>query len=292
MKNILRICLAGIIVMLLLGGTLVSGAVKRNVSSPGTSFPSNQLYGATILYPTDDAHVIENHPDVNTGLTENLAIRNGGSGDNWASQPVIKFDVTSISPSAIVVSAILNIYYYQYSDNNPGGRPLSVYRLEGDWNEETITWNNKPTSSSTLSSSGSVPNSVGAWMSFDVTRDVRNFTTGALNNYGWIIKDEQYWGGANIPTAECSAKEHSNGKKPYLNVTAVDLKKSFLLGKITNLQTEGDFYTFDAVRLRCIQFSPFAVEKYVSGEKIYVSKQKIGLLETGFALGFFSYATL
>lgn len=59
-------------------------------------------------------------------------------------------------------------------------------------------------------------------------------------------------------------------------------KTSFILGKITNLNTEEDIITFEAVNIRCIQFFPFGFTPYTSGEIIVISEDYIGVLTLKF----------
>ena len=67
-------------------------------------------------------------------------------------------------------------------------------------------------------------------------------------------------------------------------------KFTFLLGKITNLQTVGSNTVFDAVNLLCIQFSPFKLVKYTSGETVTVSNTILGIINQNFTIGFFNAA--
>jgi len=175
-------------------------------------------FGASTFYPTDDAYVSSTIPSQNTGDCTYLAIRNGGSGNNWAAQPVIKFDISSETD---IKSATLNIFYRDYADNNPSGRELTLYRLKGDWNEESITWDNMPVHHNEITSSVYAPNSPGNWMQWNVTSDVQDFITGQTENYGWIIKDEQYWGGSDIPLMYCNSKEYGENI-PYLEIETLE----------------------------------------------------------------------
>jgi len=174
-------------------------------------------FDTATFYPTDDSYVSSTIPSGNNGYRINMPIRNGGSGNNWAAQPVIKFDISTIPSETDIVSASLNIFYRDYADNSPSGRELTLYRLTGDWNEETITWDNMPVHHNEITSSIYVPNSPSNWMQWDVTGDVQDFITGQTENYGWIIKDEQYWGGSDIPLMYCNSKEYGENI-PYLEI--------------------------------------------------------------------------
>jgi nitrous oxidase accessory protein len=54
--------------------------------------------------------------------------------------------------------------------------------------------------------------------------------------------------------------------------------RAFIFGKITNLSTQGDYITFEAVKTRVITFSPFSFNTYLSGEQFIISKEYRGLV--------------
>jgi hypothetical protein len=245
--------------------------------------------GQEIFPVTDDAYVNAKNPDKNRGNITEMAIRNGGYENEWAAQPLVKFDISPIPSNSIIVSAKLYIYYFAYFDNDPSGRPLTIYSLNSDWNEETITWNSRPANNPESTSSANVPSSPGAWICWDVKDDINDFISGKEENYGWIIKDETYWSGLGIPYMYCSTKEKGDGNPPYLEVEVLEPRYAFVFGKIKNLDASGDITTFEAVKLRVMTFSPFSYNTYTSGEMVYITS-KIGLLNTDFAFGFFQVA--
>jgi hypothetical protein len=67
-----------------------------------------------------------------------------------------------------------------------------------------------------------------------------------------------------------------------------NFKLTFLFGKISNLQTVGNYTQFNAVNLLCIQFSPFKIVKYNSGETVTFSTQILGILSSNFIIGFYN----
>ena len=276
------------ITLLFVGTSIVTG-VNGTVKIISHNNARNLNCDILTFYPTDDSYVSSTIPSQNTGDCTDLAIRNGGSGNNWAAQPVIKFDISSISSKTGIKSATLNIFYRDYCDNSPSGRELTLYRLKGDWNEDIITWDNMPVHHNEVTSSIYAPNSPSNWMQWSVTGDVRDFITGQTENYGWIIKDEQYWGGSGIPNMYCNSKEYGENI-PYLEIETLEFKTAFIFGKITNLDATGDFTTFNAVKLRFITFSPFSFNTYTSGETITITGTKLGILTANFAFGIFNAA--
>jgi len=61
-----------------------------------------------------------------------------------------------------------------------------------------------------------------------------------------------------------------------------EFETTLLIGRLTNVNTEEDIITFEAVNIRAITFSPFSFKHYSSGETITISKDYIGLVGTRF----------
>jgi len=73
----------------------------------------------------------------------------------------------------------------------------------------------------------------------------------------------------------------------HVVIVKIEPIKVFLFGRIENLTIVGDFFVFNAVRLRFIQFSPFSFNTYTSGEKIAVFEPKLKIVTNNFMFGFF-----
>jgi hypothetical protein len=168
--------------------------------------------------PTDDA--FGNDGDQDASYDEDyLLVRNkygaGGSGV-YEYTTYIKFDISSIPDNAIINSATMNLYYYQYTGNNPSGRMHTAYRITSYWNEQNLYGNGVPTTASSSTDVITVPSTF-QWVSFDVTDDVQDFVSDNYNNYGWNINDLEYWGSSGIPCAYYRSSD-SGINIPYLEV--------------------------------------------------------------------------
>ncbi len=74
----------------------------------------------------------------------------------------------------------------------------------------------------------------------------------------------------------------------YLYNNPGGLKTTIMLGRISNLNIDvGNLMTFEALKLRCIQFSPFKFVTFKTGEKIKISEDYKGLLSQNIVLGVF-----
>jgi hypothetical protein len=241
------------------------------------------------FYSSMDTMIVENGPNNNFGTNPTMEVRNSGtSRTGWEEDALVRFNLSSIPPGNPIEHATLLMFYSHFQDNDPASRIITLYQITSEWNENTVTWNTRPTTNPIATSTAMVPSSPGVWMQWDVTKDVQDFVSGNKTNYGWRLIDEQYWGGLDIPRTHFWTKE--NGKKiPSLKITLQNenLSLSFLAGKIKNLSTQDDVVTFDAVHLKMVSFIPFSINTYTSGETITVEGHKLGVITMNFIFGFF-----
>lgn len=178
--------------------------------------------GSTVVFhPTDDTMINQaESPNSVFGELSYMVVRNayGNTGTNtYEISSLLKFDVLTLPSTAIISSALLNLYYYNSSGSNAAGRTINLYRLTSSWTEETVRWNTKPSVAVVAASSSTVPELLGQWMTWDVTDEVQYYVQERAV-YGWMITDKNAWEQANIPTMYFRTKEHGN-YIPYLQVS-------------------------------------------------------------------------
>lgn len=160
--------------------------------------------------PDNDAYVDQENPDINYGTCENLVMDNI---DN-KKYSYLKFDISTIPSEKIITSANL----YLWCNARVGGRYTRIYACSvenDDWNEATITWNNRPDAVTFLSE---YSGDVGAWWNWDVKAFVEKEYGGDKTASLCLIP-----GDLNEYLAEeFMSKEYWNPEfKPYLEVTYV-----------------------------------------------------------------------
>lgn len=205
-------------IILLLVGTSVISTTGRNIEKANRA----TNYDIQVFSPTDDTEISHDAPDTNCGNETSIAIRNeyGVQGSpGWASDGLIRFDISSIPTGSIIQSATLNLFYYYWTSTNPQGRELTLYRITNNWNEETATWNNQPTYYTIPTNSSLIPDEINNWIQWNVTSDIQKYVDGQATNYGWKITDESYWGDFNIPLTLLRSKENVTDS-PYLEIEA------------------------------------------------------------------------
>lgn len=61
-----------------------------------------------------------------------------------------------------------------------------------------------------------------------------------------------------------------------------NLKTTFIAGKIHDISSEGNYLTFNAIKIRCMQFNPFTFVTLQADEELIISKSFKGIVAAGF----------
>lgn len=193
---------------------------------------SEEEYSASM-----DASIHITLPNTNDGTGDRLAVRNASGNPlypppagSWQIDTLIWFSLASIPSGSTIDSATLKLYYYDFKDNDPAGRTLSLFRALQLWNEAAVTWNNQPLWAGVASSTAQVPASTSDWMEWDVTADVQACISGMSINYGWKITDFVPWNDYNIPITYFHSREYTNSNlRPVLKVQLAGKAKPLIL---------------------------------------------------------------
>jgi len=186
---------------------------------------ASAAWGATpyCFVPIDDTYIsmYPTEADNNYGASGSLVIRNQighpTHTNHWQVDTLLKFDVSTFPQTETVAKATLYLWYYDHGDNNPAGRTLVMHQLTEDWDEMVVTWNTQPTRAVPPGATCPVPATEGKWMEFDVTEDVKDFVTGQVDNFGWVVTDPAPYGTFNIPATKLRSMEYEEFV-PYLLV--------------------------------------------------------------------------
>jgi hypothetical protein len=128
-----------------------------------------------------------NNQTVNFGSFTQMQIGRESSVGN-ISRGYIKFDLSTIPSNSNVTSA--DIVLYKHGNEGTGTRVYDVHRITQTWDENTLTYQTRPSFNPTPTVSKSIdigfvtPDTI----TFSVTNDVNAFVNGTYPNYGWVIK--------------------------------------------------------------------------------------------------------
>lgn len=116
------------------------------------------------------------------------------SGEEAQIRSVIDFNLSSIPASATILSAYLQLFAWdsnsgmgQHSTES-GENSCILQRITSDWNEQTITWDNQPTT--TMSNQIEIPYSYYATQNYilDVTKLISDSKNNPNESFGFMLK--------------------------------------------------------------------------------------------------------
>ncbi len=176
---------------------------------------SDQEKVEAVFQASADTYVDQENPDASYGVDEYLKVR---SLESKNARTYVFFDLSTIPPGASVLSAKLFLYL---SKPPASERKYFCYRLNSAWDEESLTWNRKPESSSTFAASSTVTTTPG-WVVWNVREQVQKFLNGirehAWTNFGWEIFDGSE-GSQEVQEAFfVSSESGEQDKRPYLAI--------------------------------------------------------------------------
>lgn len=187
----------------------------------------------TKVQASQDASVSEAYPNANYGSDWDAGLGayilkagnySSATGENFA---YIQTPTPSL-PNATIETAIFNIYnVHSYYPSTLTG--IWLDRVNGPWDESTIKWSNKPTSS--LFTSTSVHK--GKWATFNVKNAVNDWMKGTTPNNGFKMhtngNGQTFW-------KKFYSSEHSVADyRPHLNIAYFYTSPSNLAAETTSL---------------------------------------------------------
>lgn len=147
--------------------------------------------------------------DTNLGSYERIEIC---SVDNRMG--LVQWDLSGIPSNANIINATLKFYGSSYM-NAGGTGAMNVYQVTAAWDENTVTWNNRPAISTLL---GTVPYVDGTTTQFQLNSEnlktlVQNWVNGTTNNYGVFLNQN------NSGLIDIGSDDASEANRPLLEVT-------------------------------------------------------------------------
>ena len=176
--------------VILLLATVLFMAGQTSAAHPMTTAVSpinsdGQAVSQTIFTAsaTKDSWVDENNPSTNYG--SDLEIWINRNADNTEGHGLIHFDVSGLPDNINVISATLSVYsIFNRPQSTAPAAGLFVVQPEAiisSWNENSVTWNNKPPS--TYLNDPGVGYQLG-WLDYDVTNIAQAWVAGTVVNHG------------------------------------------------------------------------------------------------------------
>jgi hypothetical protein len=132
-----------------------------------------------------DVYVMDIFPSDNFGDSTFLSI---GVFTVPFARSYLQFDLSPIPPEAVILDANMGLYYDSSYDLS--SLPIGLYEVTESWEEDTITWDSQPASSSEAVDiqiiSASQTNDSVYWQLVDL---VEQWQAGSIENYGMVLLD-------------------------------------------------------------------------------------------------------
>ncbi len=134
-----------------------------------------------------DACTASINPTTNYGASPVLGVRYDSTGPNYVYAFIKATDLTTKFPSGHTLDKAYLFIKRIYSVGFEQESEIDIARVDGaDWDESTITWNNKP--SSPPGSSVSLPTIMqDSWVIIDIKSWIQSWVDGGTNNYGLVL---------------------------------------------------------------------------------------------------------
>lgn len=132
----------------------------------------------------EDCHVSNNYP--NTNYYQSYILKSGWKSNSLSNQTYLRFTLPELTSADLIVSATLQMFV-RLDESDPTNVQVNVYEVDQDWDENTLTWNNKPTNSNTIEDYDMV--SSNEFVYWDITRLTRQWYLTKENN-GVVVKNE------------------------------------------------------------------------------------------------------
>ncbi len=163
---------------------------------------------STTFEPTADVCIIEGYP------TENF----GSTADMWAGydrfldpdgqivRSLVIFDLSTIPAGSTINSATFEAHLVSSFDDAGSYRDITVYRITGSWDEESVAWNNRPGYGESYGSTA-IEHAAWDWYSWDIKNLAQKWVDGTYSNHGLMLRGPEQ-SGADSAWRGFSTREH------------------------------------------------------------------------------------
>ena len=133
-----------------------------------------------------DAYVSDASPLNNYGSEEDLiAGFGGGQNEEFATRVLVQFE-PGVPAGSTVVSAALQLGMTHAKDR--GLITLSVFAVNGAWQEDAVTWVNQPAVEAAPADQASVSADVPQTVSWEIAEVAQGWVDGTIGNHGLLLR--------------------------------------------------------------------------------------------------------
>lgn len=175
--------LAMILASLALVGERTSAAFGGASDNAGNSFETAASFCSAdpqTVTASADTYVDESAPASTHGSEADLFVR---SEDGGARRTYVTFALPSEPTHCTLAGATLRLHTTQ-----EGSRTVETARVDGAWDETTLTWSSQP-GSAAAAATAATTDGVTDWLEWDVTSVADDWYAGTATNHGLVVQD-------------------------------------------------------------------------------------------------------
>jgi len=133
-----------------------------------------------------DAVIWDTLPDQNFGDAWTIYVGYEPAGNIL--RAFVRFDLSNLPLTAVVIDADLGLYYY--SSLPSASSSIGAHQVTETWLEDLITWNNQPSSSSVAENTTSIPaDGTFDFIYWNISDLAKGWQDGSISNYGILFQD-------------------------------------------------------------------------------------------------------
>lgn len=133
-----------------------------------------------------DSVIWDTLPDLNLGDAFTIYVGFEPAGNIL--RAFIRFDLSNLPLTTVVIDADLGLYYY--SSLPSASSSIGVHQVTETWLEDLITWNNQPLSSSVAEKITSIPaDATFDFIYWNIANLAKGWQDGSISNYGILLRD-------------------------------------------------------------------------------------------------------
>jgi hypothetical protein len=173
---------AGVAVAVLLGA--IDVARPAGAQAPGR-LPASPRAETQTIKAKKDTFVASNQADSNFGRSSQLYV--GQASDFGATRTLVYFDLKDLDRKYVVRGGELRLYVRVGGPAGDPSRDVVLYRVTGDWGEDSATWNNFPGWDDNRLASRAIGTGSG-WYGWDVDGLLRDWYSEKTTNRGFYVQ--------------------------------------------------------------------------------------------------------
>jgi hypothetical protein len=152
-----------------------------------------------------------------TNYADNISVLSGSGYGGGYERSLLEFTLNGYFNKYNITGAILRLYEISNSSNGASGQLLYCYRLtDNSWSETTVTYNNRPTHTSSNYATLSIDLAVNVWREINVLSMLQDQIDTGENKIGFYLD-----GGTSVYCAQSvyTTRTNSSGHAPQLVLT-------------------------------------------------------------------------